>query len=255
VLTPYPIQPSFCEKIWGSPALEPWFPRAAAKIGEVWFDHRLPILVKFIFTTERLSVQVHPGGDSGKTEMWYVLRAEPGAALALGFREPISRETMREAALSGEIVNLLRWYPAKPGETYFVPAGTVHAIGAGLAICEIQQNSDVTYRLYDYGRPRELHLEKGLEVASGERHPGPSAPDGARLAFCPYFATESLRLNWRLEYVPDPARFHLLIVLEGEGAIGGKAFHGGEAWMIPAGAPPFLIEPAGEAHLLRTYVP
>ena len=115
--------------------------------------------MKLLFTSERLSVQVHPDdgedGPRGKTEMWHILEAEPGAAIALGFREPITRERLREATRTGEIERLLNWMPVKAGETYFTPAHTVHAIGAGIVLCEIQQNSDVTYRLWDYGRPRE----------------------------------------------------------------------------------------------------
>ncbi len=152
----------------------PWYLNSAQKkIGEVWFEADLPLLVKFVFTSERLSVQVHPNDEfaaahensRGKTEMWYVLRADPGARLAIGFREAISRERLRESALSGEIEQLLNWIEVQAGDAFFVPAGTVHAIGGGLALCEIQQHSDITYRLYDYGRPRELHLDKAMQVA------------------------------------------------------------------------------------------
>src|SRR5205809_6708694 len=144
--------------------------------------------------------------------MWYILRAEPGAQIALGFREPSSRERMREAAQSGEIESLLRWFPVKPGETYFAPAGTVHAIGAGIALCEIQQNSDITYRLYDYGRPRELHMDRGVAAADLEawRHPGARVPvdlpDGwMRLAECRHFAADSRKVERRLNYRANPS--------------------------------------------------
>ncbi len=154
--------------MWGATDLVPWYPASDKKIGEVWFEADLPLLVKFVFTSERLSVQVHPNDDfaaahensRGKTEMWYVMRADPGARIAIGFRESISRERLREAAVSGEIEQLLNWLEVQAGDAFFIPAGTVHAIGGGLALCEIQQHSDVTYRLYDYGRPRELHLDK-----------------------------------------------------------------------------------------------
>ena len=169
-MAPLRLTPSFREKIWGSTRLEPWFPNSERKIGEVWFegvDH-LPLLIKFLFTSEKLSVQVHPDDDyarvhhdsRGKTEMWHILAAEPGARIAAGFREPITTDQLTAAALSGEIEDLLAWFEAMPGDTFFIPAGTVHAIGAGLVLCEIQQHSDVTYRLYDYGRPRELHLDQ-----------------------------------------------------------------------------------------------
>src|SRR3954470_7243186 len=151
-------------KVWGSTRLQPWYPDTSDKIGEVWFEGppHPPLLVKFLFTTEPLSVQVHP---EGKTEMWHILAAEPGAKIAAGFREPISEKRMRESALSGEIENLLEWFEARPGDTFFIPAGTVHAIGSGLTVCEIQQHSDTTYRLFDYGRPRELHLDEGIRVS------------------------------------------------------------------------------------------
>src|ERR1700692_4677210 len=155
----------FVPKVWGSTRLEPWFPDSAEKIGEVWFEGppKPPLLIKFLFTTEPLSVQVHP---EGKTEMWHILAADPGAKIAAGSREKITEQRLRESALSGEIENLLEWFEARPGDTFFIPAGTVHAIGAGLALCEIQQWSDITYRLYDYGRPRELHLPQALTVST-----------------------------------------------------------------------------------------
>ena len=215
----------------------------------------LPLLVKFVFTSDRLSVQVHPDdafaaaheNSLGKTEMWHVLRSEPGAQVALGFREPISLEQLREDALSGEIEKRLQWMDARPGDTFFVPAGTVHAIGAGVVLCEVQQYSNVTYRLYDYGRDRELHLEKALAVAVRE----PSA--GGRVALpvsCPYFHTEMIEPGW---YQPSANRFHLLIALEGEGQIAGERFAAGETWLVPAGAAAFDID--GEVRILRTRIP
>ncbi len=227
------IAPSFVERIWGSTQLAPWFPNPAHKIGEVHFhaEPRLPILVKFVFTTEKLSVQVHPKGDSGKTEMWHILRADPGATIALGFRQPVSREDLRRASLSGEVEGMLRWSPVAAGETYFVPAGTVHAIGGGIALCEIQQNNDVTYRLYDYGRPRELHLEQALAVADLTEHPG--ATDLP--VTCPYFVAEALNTTER----PNA---HQLIFLDGPRA--------GEVWLVPAGA---KLKVTGRA--LRTWSP
>src|SRR5579872_6377180 len=179
---PIRLTPSLREKVWGKTRLEPWFPNSAKPIGEAWYltDHDLPLLVKLLFTSQRLSVQVHPDdgedGPRGKTEMWHILAADPGATIALGFREPLSRERLREAALSGEIETLLNWMPVKAGETYFTPAHTVHAIGPGIVLCEIQQNSDVTYRLWDYGRPRPLHVEQALPVSDLTVHPGASQP-------------------------------------------------------------------------------
>ncbi len=132
-----------------------------------------PLLVKLLFTTERLSVQVHPDdeyaeehhGSLGKTEAWYVLDATPPGEVAVGFRQTLTPDQFNAAVHSGEIENLLDWRKVQAGDIIYVPAGTVHAIGAGVTICEIQENSDITYRLYDYGRPRELHLEHGTKVS------------------------------------------------------------------------------------------
>src|SRR4051812_40753821 len=195
-LPPLPVEKSE----WGSTKLEPWFPNSPVKIGEVWYEGppESPLLIKFLFTTAALSVQVHPEDDyaaqhhqsRGKTEMWHILAAEPGARIAAGFRKPISVEQMRAAAQSGEIEQLLMWHEAKRGDTFFIPAGTVHAIGGGLTLCEIQQKSDITYRLYDYGRPRELHLDHGTQVSNlGPHQARQSARDGL-LVECPYFTTE-----------------------------------------------------------------
>jgi mannose-6-phosphate isomerase len=173
------------EKPWGRADLPAQFANSGRgrKIGEIWFEgpeaSALPLLVKYIFTSEKLSVQVHPddaqararGQANGKTECWYILEAEEDAAIALGFKEPLDAEGMRQAALDGSIEQLMDWKPVHAGDFFYVPAGTVHAIGAGISLIEIQQQSDVTYRLYDYGRPRELHLEDGIAVARGEPYP------------------------------------------------------------------------------------
>ena len=250
----------FKEKVWGCHNLSPWYPNSDQKIGEVWFEADLPLLVKFIFTTERLSVQVHPDdafaakheNSLGKTEMWYVLRAEPDAQVALGLRESITSERLREAALSGEIEGMLRWVSAKPGDAFFTQAGTIHAIGSGLAMCEIQQMSDITYRLYDYGRPRELHLDKAVQVSSTDAgHTG-----AVKLPVeCKYFHTESMEIERPIEYQTDASRFHMLIFLAGNGRIAGEPFRLGEAWLARTGTAPFSLEPDGPVKLLRTWVP
>ncbi len=170
-------------KPWGVDHLPaPFVSPGGVRIGEIWFEPppALPsVLVKYIFTSEKLSVQVHPTdaqaadfgeSDGGKEECWLVIAAEPGATLGVGFREPIGAEAMRAAALDGSIEDLLVWFPVEPGDFFYIPAGTVHAIGAGVSLIEIQQTSDITYRLYDYGRPRELHLTRGIAVARGEPH-------------------------------------------------------------------------------------
>lgn len=269
-MRPVRLRQRFLEKVWGAHSLAPLYPDSSKKIGEVWFEasEELPLLIKFIFTSEKLSVQVHPGDEyaarhensRGKTEMWHVVRAESGASLAVGFREEISRERLREASLSGEIERLLAWREVAPGDTYFVPAGTVHAIGAGLTVAEIQQQSDITYRLYDYGRPRELHLDKGAEVAHLGPHPGRQVPrttsDGALLlAECPYFRTESWSADSAREIPPTPGQPQFVIFLEGNGRLAGEPFEAGEAWMIPDGGGGCPLDPSAPARFLRTWVP
>ncbi len=258
---PLRLPASFLKKPWGSTDLAPWYGPPADLTGEVWFQADLPLLVKFIFTSDRLSVQVHPGDEfarkhensRGKTEMWHILRAEPGAQVALGWREAVTPERLKESAQSGEILELLNWVDARVGDTFFVPAGTVHAIGAGLALCEIQQHSDITYRIYDYGRDRELHLERAMQVSdlsSLDSKPSRLPVD------CAYFHTESATLTEPREFVPDPRRFELVIFLEGAGRIAGQPYRAGEAWLAPAGSAPFRIEPLGLAtRLLRTWAP
>ena len=170
-------------KPWGRSVLPaPFTAHPGEKIGEIWFEPppQLPsLLVKYIFTSEKLSVQVHPDDDqarasghgaNGKEECWLVIDAEPGAALGIGFRETVSPEQIRSAALDGSIENLLVWHPVRAGDFFYIPANTVHAIGTGVSLIEVQQNADITYRLYDYGRPRELHLDAGVAVARGEPH-------------------------------------------------------------------------------------
>src|SRR5688572_11864887 len=171
------------EKPWGKDLLPaPFATPPGKRIGEIWFvpPADLPqLLVKYLFTSEKLSVQVHPSdtqtlaaglGRQGKEECWLVIDAEPGATLGIGFKEEIGAEAMRAAALDGSIEDMLVWHPVEAGDFFYIPANTVHAIGGGCSIIEIQQNSDITYRLYDYGRPRELHLDEAIGVAKGEPH-------------------------------------------------------------------------------------
>ena len=166
------------EKPWGRDVLPaPFVAPPGQRIGEIWFEPppALPqLLIKYIFTSEKLSVQVHPSDAQlpghGKEECWLVIDAEPGATLGIGFRQAIGAEAMRAAALDGSIEQLLVWYPVRAGDFFYIPANTVHAIGAGVSLIELQQTSEVTYRLYDYGRPRELHLDEGIAVARGEPH-------------------------------------------------------------------------------------
>ena len=258
-MSPQRLTPSFRQRVWGATRLEPWFPNLDHKIGEVWFSEPadLPLLIKFLFTSERLSVQVHPddayarvhhAGSCGKTEMWHVLAAEAGAKIAAGFREAITAEELRAAAVSGAIENHLEWFDAVPGDTFFIPAGTVHAIGVGLTLCEIQQNSDVTYRLYDYGRPRELHLEQALAVSHRGPHAARREPVGDVLVSCGQFVVKRMRVDKARPYRSADG-FRFLIAINGSGSVGGEPCKAGDVWYVPPDAPAFEL--AGDLTLLE----
>lgn len=247
---------SLHEKVWGSTVLSPWYPDSRNKIGEVWFDapNDVPLLVKFLFTSENLSVQVHPAdeyarrqhhGSNGKTEMWHILRADPGARIALGLKRDVTAQELRDASISGAIMDLLHWIEVKPGETFFTPAGTIHAIGAGIALCEIQQISDITYRLYDYGRPRELHLTHGIAVSHLEAY-APADPET-----CKYFRTTAIDASMPCTLdIPAPA---ILVCLDGSGTIDQKHYQLGQAWHLTE--PSAHIVPSAPTRFLLTHVP
>lgn len=191
------------DKPWGRGDVPPVFGATHGRqIGEVWYEApdnvALPLLVKWIFTSEKLSIQVHPndkqaherGLHSGKEECWFVVHSEPGAVLGIGTKRPLNAEALREAALSGEIESLMDWKPVKAGDYFYIPAGTVHAIGAGITLVEVQQYADVTYRLFDYGRPRELHLDDGIAVSNAKPYADPRSGQticAEQLAGGPYF--------------------------------------------------------------------
>jgi mannose-6-phosphate isomerase len=294
---PFELLPLFRERVWGRRSLAPFFPNRPGNvsIGEVWFtfsenltsqgknlsavlkdnpgllgsgadpEHPdiCPILVKLLFTTERLSVQVHPDdayakanhGSLGKTEAWYVLDAEENGEVAIGFREPLEPARLPQAALSGEIVDLLDWRKVSKGDTIFTPAGTVHAIGAGVTICEIQENSDITYRLYDYGRPRELHLDHGVKVSKlGPHTDNPEvvhlAAGRDQLVSCPYFRIERIRPTQSFGVEPDLPTYLLAICVAGSGTLDGNAVTAGQAWFIPAGGPGVQVTAPGSEWIL-----
>ncbi|MBV9224614.1 MAG: class I mannose-6-phosphate isomerase [Acidobacteriaceae bacterium] len=295
---PFELLPLFRERVWGRESLLPYYSSAVTvnkRIGEIWFtfnendtalgkslgqvisensgilgaganlDHAgiCPLLVKLIFTTERLSVQVHPDdayarehhGCLGKTEAWYVMDVQPPGEVAVGFREQLTPDRFGAAVKSGEVENLLDWRVANPGDVIFTPAGTVHAIGAGLTICEIQENSDVTYRLYDYGRPRELHLEHGVKVShlGPHTHQSQVIPMGEgrdSLLSCDYFHIERLRPKERIEIGSHQPFYSLLICTKGDGIINGEPFTAGRSWFVPAGNNPFKIDGADSEWIL-----
>ena len=197
---PFRLEPEFNERIWGKTSLAPWYGGTGTSkaVGEAWLtasecrvagtEKRLaevlggefPLLVKMLFPNDKLSVQVHPndaearamGQHRGKTECWYVLEAEPGAAVALGLKPGVTVGALREAAVDGTMEALVEMVSVSAGDMVFVDAGTVHAIGPGVVLLEVQQTCDITYRLYDYGRPRELHLEQGLAVTKVKTRAG-----------------------------------------------------------------------------------
>jgi mannose-6-phosphate isomerase len=263
------LTPEVLEKVWGSPLTQPWLPNPGGlKIGEIWFSapETMPVLVKLLFTSDRLSVQVHPddayaqahGHERGKTEMWHILRAEPGASVAYGLTEPVMGTRLREAALDGRIVDLLEWIPVATGDTFFTPAGTIHAIGGGLVICEIQQLSDVTYRIFDYQREpkRPLHLEESLAVAhlmpaEGRRQPVPLTENRDLLADCEQFRAERLKIAGSAA-CPTSHAPAIYVAIAGEGRISDEPFHAGEGWLVPADSRPFSIAAAEAAFVIAS---
>jgi mannose-6-phosphate isomerase len=251
---------------WGTRQTEPWFRnREQEVIGEVWFEASGSVpLVKFLFTADNLSVQVHPedayaakhhNGSFGKTEMWHILRAEPGARVALGLNRAVEEDELREACQTGGIVEMLNWIPTAAGDTFFTPARTIHAIGGGITLCEVQQFSDITYRLYDWGRVgRELHLDHGIAVADRSALVGGARlRSGEVLAECAYFRTK-LREVRGAHMCPSPSTETIYVVLEGSGTIAGAQFEQGQAWKVPADAEPFEIASPGATFLI-TAVP
>ncbi len=252
--------------------------RAIAVLGR-----RFPLLAKFLDAQQWLSVQVHPddayaaaheGGKLGKTEVWYILHAEPGAQIVYGLRRPSTRDEVRAAIQSDRLEELLALREVVAGEVIFVPAGTVHAIGAGIVLYELQEYSDVTYRLYDYGRVqddgtrRQLHVEQSLDVmrytpAAGRfipvALPDAALPHGRRvLAACRYFVLEELRLVGAWERVTNGASCEVLSVLEGKCVITARegesvVLRRGETVVLPARLGAYRLE--GEARVMRSYVP
>jgi len=242
------LQPRRVEKPWGRRDLGPLFgdvPPDREPVGEIWFEApegaEAPVLVKYLFTSERLSIQVHPddeaarrsGHASGKDEAWLILSAEPQAAIGLGLTRPVTKEELRTAALDGDIETLVDWREVEPGQAIYSPAGTIHAIGAGLTLVEVQQNVDLTYRLYDYGRPRELHLDEGLAVADprpfGDLPPPEQlGPGRTRLCAGPKLCLERRR-DVVSEQLTGPA---WLIPLAGEASLGSTPLTPGDVFLL-----------------------
>lgn len=240
----------------------------------------LPILIKFIDALLPLSVQVHPDdeyalrveGSLGKTEMWYVLDAKPSSSLVYGFSRDVGKEEVRRAVSKGTVGKMLNRVPVEKGDVFFIPAGTVHAIGAGCLIAEIQESSNITYRLYDYdrvdksGQKRSLHVDKALDVACLRSSAAPRQPmrilkykrGVARewLTRCKYFQVERMLLNTEGREMPSfqtgENSFHALLVTEGCGCIFGFGFSlnffKGDCVFVPADSIPLQIH--GKAEIL-----
>jgi mannose-6-phosphate isomerase len=317
------LEPFFSPRIWGQRSLAPWYPdkvNLKEPLGEAWltaFDSRVsngpfagktlremwhtmpqewrgrrhasvaefPVLIKFIFPNDKLSIQVHPddayaakyeqkAGGRGKTEMWHLVWARNGAEILFGLKPGVNKQEFLRALADNTVENLLRHIPVQTGDTYFVPAGTEHAMGAGLVVCEIQEYSDLTYRVYDFGRvdssgkPRELHIEKALEVTNfnggrgGKIEPlALHSPDAKKylLAASEYFATERWDCNRTTPIESDPEEFQIFVILEGTGAFHdaerASPYRPGEAWFLPADLPTTLLQPDGASSVLRVTVP
>ncbi len=239
-MTTIRLQPRLVAKPWGRRDLPaPYGPESAENIGEVIFDNPdgadAALLLKLLFTSQKLSVQVHPddaaarvrGHARGKDEAWLILAAEPGACIAFGLLEPMERTSLREAALDGSIERLLDWRTVQAGDVLYSPAGTIHAIGPGLSLAEIQQNLDLTYRLYDYGRPRPLQLDDAVAVA--DLGPAPDSaptqmlgPNHVRLAGGAAFQVERLEGATMGTLAASSGQPLWLLPLAGDGLLDGE---------------------------------
>lgn len=259
------------------------FARSRAELcGPGWKTYYFPFLAKFLFTSDWLSMQVHPDDDyaslhersRGKTEAWYVIARDENAEIALGLRNGTTRTALESACREGRSRQIAVSFRPKPAEAVFVPSETLHALGPGLVIFEISETSDVTYRLDDYGRldnrgrPRPLHLERGLETVRLE---APSYRDLPRLEFeedfgsrryvaaCRYFAIEVLAVEDRCSFAAPGDRVEALAVIAGEGRVetsrGWLAYSAGQTWLVPPGSEPYRLVPEKNSRLIRFYVP
>lgn len=229
-----------------------------------------PLLIKLIDARRDLSVQVHPSdatacrekGEQGKTEMWYVVDCEPGSTLFLGFSRAVTPEELRQRAKDGTICEVLNRVNVHPGDVFFVRPGTVHAIGAGILVAEIQQNSDTTFRVYDYnrlgadGKPRQLHLDRAVEVMNYAPVPGtgdtlpPCPPDGVQeVLACEYFRVRRAEVKTRIDLATDGESFTHLMCVRGEGNIvcSGESypFRQGDSYFLPAALGEYAVEGDG----------
>jgi mannose-6-phosphate isomerase len=296
-VAPFGLKPWFSERVWGKSDLKPWFAETGTKelVGEAWLTGpqcvvengpfagrtlasigeklggEFPLLVKILFPADKLSVQVHPddvqaqalGETRGKTECWYVLESEPGATVALGLKPGVGAKEVAASVDSGTMESLMEHVQVSVGDMLFVDAGTVHAIGPGVVLLETQQTSDVTYRLYDYGRPRELHLEKGLQVMKSHTAAGKIAPrvmDGfTRLIEQKYFVVDRFD-------VTSPSKVNVvfagpgcLVGLTGRAAVmtvdGDVVLTPGKAVVVPGGGVSVSVETSSGISFVRCVAP
>ncbi len=262
---------SVVRKPWGSTDLRPWsqLHDEAVAIGELWFqraDARAPdpaLLLKLLFTQAALSIQVHPddvlarslGLENGKTEAWYILSAMPGAKVAVGLKRRLTGAQLRTSIENGSISSLIKWRNVQEDEAIFVPAGTIHAIGSGLVIAEIQQRSDATFRLFDFGRHRELHVDNAVAAASRAPPEDPFVPrrlSDARtlLVAGPYFVLERIDLPARSRWELRAERETWLLVLDGHARIGAMKIVLGGAIFLEADQAGLEVGAAGLRALL-----
>jgi mannose-6-phosphate isomerase len=296
-VAPFSLKPWFSERVWGKSDLKPWYDETGTNelVGEAWLTGpqclvetgpfkgqtlasvgekmggEFPLLVKILFPADKLSVQVHPddaqakamGETRGKTECWYVLEAEPGATVALGLKPGVGAKEVAASVESGTMEALLEHVPVSVGDMLFVDAGTVHAIGPGVVLLETQQTSDVTYRLYDYGRPRELHLEKGLQVIKPKTEAGKVAPrkmDGfTRLIEQRYFVVDRFDVALAGDVTVAFEGAGCLVGLAGRGVVisgeGQLELSPGKAVVVPVGGADVIIETGSGVSFARCVAP
>src|SRR6516164_8696264 len=236
------------------------------------YEDRFPLLVKFLFPAEKLSVQVHPddvgaqrvGQPCGKTECWYVLQARPDAQVALGLKPGVTLNEFEASIGENRAEKLLNWINVRPGDMLYVAAGTVHTIGGGMVLVETQQTSDITYRLYDYGRGRELHIEDGfaaikLDTSAGKviHQPG---DDPNILVRSVFFQVEKVKLTGPLDACVTPDSPHIVVAIDGSGIVESAgmepvSFAKGDGVIVPASVPTYSLRPQWDLEIMRMSVP
>ena len=317
-LYPLLMSPAFDPRPWGTLDLSPIYPnhKCSEKIGEAWLTgddcqvsngplagrslsdiskefgpdlvgttapdpHRFPLLLKFLFPAEKLSVQVHPDDETarrfgepwGKTECWYVAHARPGSQVALGLKPGVTRARLEAAIHGKQAEDLLNWIDLEAGDMIYVAGGTVHTLGPGSVLVETQQQSDTTYRLYDYGRPRELHLERGLasikeKVGSGKVAPAAAVQNGKNsyraMISAPYFTVDRVDLKAPKDFSTRSSALkssvQILVALEGCGIVDAPgcdpvALAKGDAVVVPASLKEFRVCPQWSVEFLKASVP